>query len=31
MTALFADREAELLRQMEREPLGVDVEFISDW
>ncbi|OGD45179.1 hypothetical protein A3K69_03385 [Candidatus Bathyarchaeota archaeon RBG_16_57_9] len=31
MTALFASREAELVREMEREPLGVDVEFISDW
>lgn len=31
ISALFADRESELVREMERRPLGVDVEFISDW
>jgi len=31
VSALFADRESELVREMVRQPLGVDVEFISDW
>lgn len=31
ISALFADRESELVREMERRSLGVDVEFISDW
>lgn len=29
--ALFAKREVELIRELEKEPFDVNIEFISDW